>query len=396
MINSERGSPAVSVRALLCWLALFLVLTAIPGFAGNTEGILSFPPAAAPVHPVSSDPPARPATADSDGPTVLIYHRFGDERYPTTNISLASFREQLSYLKTNRYQVLPLAILIRSLAEKKSLPARAVVITIDDGYRSVYENAWPLLREYGYPFTVFVYVRATDNHHHDYMSWDQIRELQDAGVDFQSHSYGHYRFGGRPPEMSEKTFQKWIRDDFTKSASIMERELGRRPRAIAAPYGEYNRTVIATARQAGYEALFTQDPGSVSSHTGLYTIPREPILGIDWSTMEHFKMVLNRVDLPLADPVPDLGRLTNATPPVFSARLLFPERYIPGSLGIYVSELGWQPATLEGDMARITNTRTLQRRLDRVAVSAREKESGRTAIHFWLLVNEMSKEKMPD
>jgi peptidoglycan/xylan/chitin deacetylase (PgdA/CDA1 family) len=328
--------------------------------------------------------------------TVLIYHRFGEERYPTTNVSVEGFREQLTYLRDNNYQVLELAELYRYLQEKKELPEKAAVITIDDGYKSVYQHAWPLLQSFGYPFTIFVYVKATDNKHWDYMTWDQVRELQAKGVDFQSHGYGHHRFGTRPAEMDEQEYRDWIATDFAKSTKIMERELGVKPRFLALPYGEYNQTVIDAAKKAGFEAVFPQDPGSVSNDSDLFSIPREPILGNNWSTIEHFATVLNRTDLPLDTMVPGIERLTTQAPTEFSVRLLYPDQYRPGTLGIYVSELGWQQATVEGDTIRITNDKPLQRRLNRVAVSGREKETGRTAIRFWLLVNEFSSEVPKD
>jgi hypothetical protein len=196
--------------------------------------------------------------------------------------------------------------------------------------------------------------------------------------------------------MDEAEYREWIATDLAKSMTIMEHELGRRPRFLAVPYGEYNRTVIEVAKAAGFAAVFTQDPGSISNQSDIFSLPREPILGTDWSTLDHFIEVLDRVDLPITDRVPGIARLQNPTPPWFGARLLFPDRYQPGTLGIYVSELGWQPATLEGDRVRIANTKSLERRLNRVAISGKEKATGRIAIRFWLLVNEKSLEKPED
>ena len=374
MIRCRKNVPAGSVIVFFLYFVTFLILC-IPTFA------------------VADASDIERKSGPGNSVTVLIYHRFGEERYPTTNVSVEAFRDQLTYLKTNGYQVLPLADLYRYLKEKKELPEKAAVITIDDAYKSVYQHAWPLLQSFGYPFTVFLYVKATDNGHWDYMTWDQVRELQAAGVDFQSHGYAHHRFGSRPKEMNEQEYREWIRDDFAKTSTIMERELGVRPRFLALPYGEYNHTVIEIAKAAGFVAVFSQDPGSVSNHIDMYSIPREPILGNDWSTLEHFTTVLNRVDLPLDTLEPGITRLQDQTPPLFSARLLFPDRYKPGTLGVYVSELGWQPATVDGDTVRITNAKPLQRRLNRVAVSGREKETGHTAIRFWLLVNEFSLEQ---
>jgi peptidoglycan/xylan/chitin deacetylase (PgdA/CDA1 family) len=320
--------------------------------------------------------------------TVLIFHRIGEDKYPTTNIAVERFREQLEYLKENDYTVIPLQQLLQFLRNGMGLPERSVVITIDDGYRSVYENGWPVLRDYGYPFTVFLYVRATDNKHWNYMTWDQVMEMKAAGVDFQNHGFAHDHMAFRPSGMDMDEYRAWIRTDLALSTRILSEKLKERPRYFAVPYGEYNMDLLEEIRSFGYEAILLQDPGSVSSDTDPFSIPREPILGTDWSTMEHFQMVLERVDLPIAGKIPDAGQLSDNAPDRFGAQLLYPERYIPGSLGIYISELGWHKASMQGDLASITNSSTLSRRINRVAISGREKGSGRTAIRYWMLIGE--------
>jgi len=335
--------------------------------------------------PVLAGETKKNETVDSDV-TVLIYHRFGEDKYPTTNIGVDRFREQLGYLKANDYQVIPLAQLVRSLKDGGELPERAVVITMDDGYRSVYEKAWPVLKEYGYPFTVFLYVKATNNNHWNYMTWEQVREMKATGVDFQNHGYAHEHMAFKPADMDMASYRGWLRKDLEISTKLITEKLEERPRYFALPYGEYNRTVLDEIRSFGFEAILLQDPGSVSRDTSPFAIPREPILGYDWSTMEHFQTVLERVDLPVSDEIPPPGLLANNIPVLFSAELLYPDRYVPGTLGIYVSELGWQKATLDGSIAGISNSTSLKREVNRVAISGREKESGRTAIRFWMLV----------
>jgi len=337
--------------------------------------------------PVLAGETKKTEAADSDV-TVLIYHRFGEDKYPTTNIGVDRFREQLEYLKANDYQVISLAQLVHSLKNGGGLPERAVVITMDDGYRSVYEKAWPVLKEYGYPFTVFLYVKATDINHWNYMTWDQVREMKAAGVDFQNHGYAHEHMAFRPAGMDTDAYRAWLRKDLEISTKIMTEKLDERPRYFALPYGEYNRTVLDEIRSFGFNAILLQDPGTVSSDTSPFAIPREPILGYDWSTMEHFQAVLDRVDLPVKGETPPPGLLANNTPARFSAELLYPDRYVPGTLGIYVSELGWQKAALDGSIVGISNSTPLKRQVNRVAISGREKESGRTAIRFWMLVGE--------
>jgi len=318
--------------------------------------------------------------------TVLIYHKFGEEQYPTTNVSLERFAGQMAYLQENDYQVLPLARMVKLLHSGKPLPDKAVVITIDDGYESVYTGAWPILRKHGYPFTVFLYTKAVEHDYHNFLTWKQVREMWQAGVDFEDHSFSHFRLGTRPGGLDDKGYAAWIRADLEKSRAVLDRRLGATPRFLALPYGEYNSVIEEQCKQLGYEAVFSQDPGSVSRDTG-YIIPREPVLGLDWSTMAHFIMVLRRVDLPLVDIEPGIDPFVNTKPARFCASLLYPQRYQPGSFSMYVSELGWQRPDIDGNRLCITNDLELKRRSNRVAVSAREKGSGRSAVRFWLLIN---------
>lgn len=324
-----------------------------------------------------------PACADLQ---VLIYHRFGEDRYPTTNVAVASFREQMAYLRDNGYQVVTLASVAAALKENRPVPDRAVVITIDDGYESAYTEAWPILKEFRYPFTIFLNIQAVNDGYHNLLSWQQVAEMRAGGVDIQDHGYAHHRLAHWPARMDERKYRSWIRDDLQKGAGILAERTGEKPKFLAIPYGEYNRIVIEEATKVGYEAILTQDPGSVSSETSRFQIPREPILGYEWATMEHFKKILARRDLPCIEMQPPLVPLTDRKPFYISTRLVHPEWYQTGSLDIYVSELGWLPATLTGDRLVTDMPISLHRRLNRVAIEGRELASGRTAIRFWMLI----------
>jgi peptidoglycan/xylan/chitin deacetylase (PgdA/CDA1 family) len=295
----------------------------------------------------------------------------------------------MAYLLAHNYRVIPLAQLVRALAESRPLPDKTVAITIDDGYRSIHDRAWPILKSYGYPFTVFLYVEGLEKGYSNYLSWEQVKEMQAAGVDFQDHSHGHEHMADIPSGLDERGYRQWLSADLVKSGRILTRRLGKRPPYLAIPYGEYSRELLEEAEKLGYEAIFSQDPGAVGPETPPLLIPREPILGRDWATIAHFEEILQRVDLPAGDFHPPLGRLPE-NPPYFSARIKDPERYRPGSFGIYVSQYGWLPARLEGDLLRVRNPGVLDRHLNRVMVGAREKDSGRTAIRTWLLVRPKS------
>lgn len=329
---------------------------------------------------------AAQATPSLDA-TVLIYHHFGVSKYPTTNVSIKNFREQMAYLAANDYQVVPLAKLVEALHKQQSLPPRTVVITIDDGYQSVYHTAWPILQEYGYPFTVFINGKSINSGFSNYMTWAEIKEMQKSGVDFQDHSYAHNRMADRPKGFTNSEYRNWIRADLQTNSAMIHEKLGSKPRFFAIPYGEYNQLLMDEARKLGYEAVLPQDPGSVSLATDPFMIAREPILGQDWAAIKHFATILQRVDLPISDLTPQYGNVEEA-PPVYGARILHPERYVASSFKVYVSELGWLATKLEGDILTAPGGQKLSRKLNRVMIKAKEKESGRTAVRSWLLVRE--------
>lgn len=326
-----------------------------------------------------------PLAVKATAATVLIYHHFGDDRYPTTNVPLDNFRAQMDYLRAHDYQVITLARLVRILIDGQPLPEKAVVITIDDGYRSIYDRAWPILKEFAYPFTVFLYVEGLEKGYSNYLTWAQVKEMQAAGVDFQDHGYSHARMANPPPGLDDRAYRQWLKGDLVKSGRILQQRLGLRPDYLAVPYGEYSRELLDEAKKLGYEAILSQDPGAVGRETPPLMIPREPILGRDWATLKHFEEILEREDLPINDPAPPPGRLRD-NPGFFSARVRHPERYRPDSFGIYVSQYGWLPARLEGDLIKVKNPGRLTRRLNRVILSAWDKVSGRTALRTWLLV----------
>ena len=115
--------------------------------------------------------------------TILLYHRFGDDRYPTTSVSMEDFERQMLYLKENGYRVVRLKEIVRLVKEGRDIPEKTVAITIDDGYRSTMK-AYEVLKRFGFPFTVFLYMEAVGRYP-DFLTLEQIREMEGSGlVDF--------------------------------------------------------------------------------------------------------------------------------------------------------------------------------------------------------------------
>jgi peptidoglycan/xylan/chitin deacetylase (PgdA/CDA1 family) len=219
------------------------------------------------------------------------------------------------------------------------------------------------------------------------MTWEQVRELQQAGVDFQDHSYSHFRLTERPKGLDDAAYRAWIRADLQKGAELLAKKLGHKAKIFSIPYGEYNSVVLQEIKGLGYEAIMSQDPGSISADTDPFLMPREPILGKEWSTMSHFAEVLNHLDMPLTARQPDLAPLADSRVKRFGATLLYPDRYERESLGIYVTGLGWQRAKLEGSFVFIDNDKGLSNHINRVTVSGKDKKTGRLAMRCWMVMH---------
>ncbi len=327
-------------------------------------------------------------TTYANNVVVLLYHKFGDRRTPSTNVPLSNFIAQMTYLKTHNYQVISLKRLACLLSSHQPLPPKTVVITVDDGYKTVFTKAFPILRRFGYPFTVFIPTEAIEKHYPDYINWDEIYQMKQAGVDFQDHTYAHHKLGLKPLSMTEREYREWIQADLKKSRCIFEKRLGYCPTMLAFPYGYYNKILINEALRLGYRVLLSQDPGVVSEDTPLYHIPREPILGKNWSTLEHFKTILKRVDLPLLIRYPKIGFLKENPPLEIYGILKYPGRYFPNRFKIYISELGWKKAKYDPHLSKVyvKGVSPLRRKINRIAIAGVEKNTRKTAISFWMVV----------
>jgi peptidoglycan/xylan/chitin deacetylase (PgdA/CDA1 family) len=186
---------------------------------------------------------------------LFVYHRFGDERHPSTSTSLDVLKKQFDFFKQNNYDVISLEKLNHALKNRETIPDNWVVLCIDDSYKSFYENALELFKSYGYPFALFVYVEATQKGYGDFMSWEQIREASKYG-EIGLHSYAHKHM----VSLSEDA----IRKDTRKGFDIFEKELGYAPKYYAYPYGEFDEKVKKTVASFGFDLILNQNVGAVS------------------------------------------------------------------------------------------------------------------------------------
>ncbi|HHH36689.1 MAG TPA: polysaccharide deacetylase [Gammaproteobacteria bacterium] len=253
--------------------------------------------AGASIHGTAGAAEAAPATA-----VVFMYHRFGETAHPSTNIRLDQFEAQLDYLQRAGYQILPLEDIVAALAAGRPLPPRAVALTIDDAYLSVYREAYPRLRARGWPFTVFVATDPVDRHLRDFMSWEQMREMGRHGARFANHSRSHGHLIRRLPGESAAQWKHRVRDDIEYARRRLVVELGVDSRLFAYPYGEYDTALANLVRDLGYTA-FGQQSGALGPDSDRRALPRFP-MAEKFADLAPFRVKAAALPLPVRKVIP--------------------------------------------------------------------------------------------
>ena len=201
---------------------------------------------------------------------VFVYHKFDDNRSKSTNISIKELRKQFQYFKDNGYKVVPIEDIITKLENKEKIPNNWVALTIDDAYKSFYKNGLEVFKEFKYPFSLYVYVEATDKRYGDYMTWEQIKEADKYGS-IGLHSYSH-------PYLTKISLEE-VKKDTKKSLDIFTKKMGYKPEIYAYPYGEYNDDVKKVISSFGFRAILNQSIGSVNEKSDLNDIYRIALVG---------------------------------------------------------------------------------------------------------------------
>ncbi len=237
---------------------------------------------------------------------VLMYHRFGEGKYPSTNITIAQFEAHIKELKSGAYTVLPVPRIIEALRLGTPLPERTVGLTIDDAYLSVYTEAWPRLKAAGLPFTLFVATEPLDRKHPAYMTWDNLREMAGAGVTIGHQTASHLRMAKASAERNSR--------DIARADGRFRENLGMRPKLFAYPYGETSLAVQRLVRDAGFTAAFGQHSGAIGGTDDFHYLPRFA-MNEKYGDLARFRLVANTLALPVTDMVPADPLITGLNPP---------------------------------------------------------------------------------
>jgi peptidoglycan/xylan/chitin deacetylase (PgdA/CDA1 family) len=338
-------------------------------------------PAASPTPiPAPATPTPAPAMAinKSASVIVLLYHRFEEHR-PKDLLAITpeEFDKEMQEIKDAGFTVIPMQDFIAWRRGDKNIPAKSCIITIDDGYLSGYDTAWPILKKYGYPFTMFMYVDYINSGGKS-ISWDQLAEMRDAGVDIECHTYSHSRLDdpGHGVDATtkarvEKDIQTlgregWLHKEIVDSKKMLEQQLGIKVDAFAYPFGNgsNNPHIRQVVKDAGYDVAF-----NVYGRRNGYSYPpfdqigRYAIGGPDSARIfaDAMKMIGGGdvggapatepayAELAAASMVtePMEGATINNTRPTIKANLATMGAIDPGSVKMRISGIGPVPATYD-------------------------------------------------
>jgi peptidoglycan/xylan/chitin deacetylase (PgdA/CDA1 family) len=247
--------------------------SATPGASGPAAAAT---PSAAPVI-------SKPAVDQNAQVVIFGYHRFVNSvKRPDTEITPAAFEAQMQELKNKNISVIPMQDFLAWRRGEKAIPSKSAIITFDDGWKSQHEVAWPILKKFNYPVTLFIYTEGIKPGHFsggESMSWEQLAEMRDAGVDIQGHTATHSDL--RKPydkvakkKLSPEEYEQWLDKEINGSKQMIEQKLGVKVNCFAVPYGFHNAHIEEVVMKAGYEALFTVYGQPITMHTPLNSVGR--------------------------------------------------------------------------------------------------------------------------
>jgi len=372
----------------------------------------SSPSSPTPAAPVAAASPkiTKPVVDQTAQTIIFCYHRLVDKvRYPGTEITPAAFEAQMKELKDHGITVISMQDLLAWKRGEKNIPPRCAVVSFDDGWKSQYEVAWPIMKKFGYPFTMFIYtegVRGGSLGGGEAITWEQLADMRDNGVDIEAHSAthqdlreGHTIMVANPGGKRSRTkltgpqYEQWVRNEVVGSKELLEQRLGIKVNCFAVPFGNYNEHVKELARNTGYEAMFTVYGQPITFTSPLDSLGR---YAIEANKPKVFADAVKMIGASTAGgaPVAEVGAKDLATQPadgetvrtalpLIKANLSGLGQIEPGSVQMRVSGLGIVPASYDPKTGTVSYQVTQKLREKSCSVFVSAKSAGKKVESHW-------------
>jgi len=345
--------------------------------------------------------PAKVAVDQTAQVIVYGYHRFVNQvRRPDTEITPQMFEQQMQELKNRGITVIGMQDFLAWKRGEKNIPPRCAIITFDDGWKSQYDVAWPIMKKFGYPFTLFIYTEGVRGGHFgggEAITWEQLAEMRDAGVDIQAHSETHQDLRRPYDKMAKKKlsppeYEQWLQNEVGRCKDTLEQRLGIKVNCFAVPYGFYNQHIKDVAKGAGYEAVFTVYGQPITFRSSMDSLGRyliegnKPKVFVDAISMIATSSgggapVAAVGSSNIASKPADGETIRNALP-LISANLSAFGAIDPGSVTMRVSGLGIVPASFDPKTNTVSYQVTKKLR-DKCSVIVEAKSGGNKVQAQW-------------
>ena len=240
--------------------------------------------------------------SSDSGILSLMYHRFNENKYPSTNIQMDVFKKHIETIKNTGYKFYD----PKSFISEFNLPKneKKILLTIDDGFKSFYEEAWPYLKENKIPFILFVSTEPVGKF--GYMNWNEIKEIEQSKFGYIGHhSHTHEYL----INMNEEEFM----NDIETATKIFKEKLGYSPSIFSYPFGEYS-LFIKNYISKNFDVAFGQHSGIIDVNKDKYELPRFPI-NEKYGEIERFKSLINYHPLEYKSLKPEEKKISNKNNP---------------------------------------------------------------------------------
>ena len=314
----------------------------------------------------------KPIIDKSSRVTLLGYHQVITKGNPgEMKIMATKFRSQMQGLKDSEIPVISLSDYMEWRDGSKEIPESSVIITIDDGYDDIVDVAFPILKEFGYPFTFYLYTNFLGGSGRT-LSEEEVRELIEGGGELGSHSVSHdFLIRAKRKFGDENDYEDWLSKEIKGSKESLEKKFGVPINSFAYPYGEYNESLVKKIAEAGYSSAVTVNGAKSGYETPFYELPRYIIHGnndINWKAGTSFRgkgglagsqNIIKGIKETAGDAGkirvwPENGKEIIDRLPIISANISKYEEIEPDSINMKVSGFGSVPAVYDKDRGIIS------------------------------------------
>ncbi|MGE5581173.1 MAG: polysaccharide deacetylase family protein [Bacillota bacterium] len=222
-------------------------------------------------------PPLEATGAETVNVPILCYHRVGPKVKSIYDLTPEMLEAQLQFFKENNYQPITGIQYLKHQKHPADLPEKPVVMTFDDGNKDHYTYVFPLLKKYGFAATFFVYPEAIAEKSDSQITWGELSEMAQAGMDIESHTFTHPFLTATGTRPDDPVYLRWLEHELRDSRILLEQKIQRNVALLAYPYGWYNCIIETEAFLAGYQGAFTVNWGTNSGNEDLFRLKRRAV-----------------------------------------------------------------------------------------------------------------------